>query len=93
MKSKRKSAKQRSLSSHQKITNDYRDAIIRDGLRVVAEARKLLDSTENCLEKSRMFPCYLSDLTELIDGLITLNGAHNAVSNVYFSADRPWKTI
>lgn len=54
---------------------------IKDAILVTKEAEKLLKAVQNCLENSNGFPIYLSDLQEMIDNLMYLNIAHNAVNN------------
>jgi hypothetical protein len=52
---------------------------VKDAITVTKEAEKLLKAVQNCLEKSDAFPIYLSDLQDMIDNLMYLNVAHNAV--------------
>lgn len=51
---------------------------------VANKADDLLQSVKNCLTESEMFPIYLKDLQEMVNTLMYLNAAHNAVQEEHF---------
>jgi len=57
--------------------------LVRDALRVIKEARTLLDATERCLiSVSPAFPLYTPDLLKAINVLYQLAGCHSHMANV-----------
>lgn len=72
-----------------KQLDSHRETLVRDGLRVVAELKTLIDATERCLRgdlKSETpngsFPLYTIDLLKATAVLYQLGGAYNVVTNI-----------
>lgn len=47
---------------------------------IIPEIEKLTAAVKDCLEKSEGFPIYLDDLQDLVNNLVYLRVAHDAVN-------------
>jgi hypothetical protein len=52
---------------------------------IANEAEKMLQAVKRCLNESEGFPIYLDDLQIMVDNLVYLSVAHNAVLNEHYS--------
>lgn len=65
----------------------YTNNFLEQSKTIINEIEKLLPPIKNCIDKGG-FPIYLSDLQILVDNLMYLNVANNAVNNERFYSNQ-----